>query len=77
MAKCECQSSCIFFNDKMKELPGFTKIYKKKYCIGGEMEGCARRVVSQVLGEDKIPSTLYPNQHDLARKLIAASKSRV
>ena len=77
MAECESQKTCIFFNDQMREIPGITKIYKKKYCIGGEQEGCARRVVRHVLGEDRVPATLYPNQHDLARKLIAAHRSLV
>jgi len=61
----------------MKELPGLTKIYKNKYCTGGEHEGCARRMVNTTLGKDKVPSDLYPNQHEAARKLISQSKTAV
>lgn len=71
MAACECLPACIFFNDKMKNQPGMTQIYKKQYCLGGGKDDCARHMVKEALGADKVPQDLYPNQVEKARALIA------
>jgi len=71
MAECEVLSTCIFFNDKMRDMPGTAAIYKKKYCQG-DNSICARYMVFKALGKPKVPSDLFPNQDEKAREIIAA-----
>ena len=70
MADCECLNGCLFFNDKMKDTEGMGAIYKKKYCLGDNSQ-CARYMVFKALGKPKVPSNLYPNMVDQAKKIIA------
>lgn len=72
MANCECLAGCIFFNDKMSKKPGTAEIYKKKYCLGDNVD-CARYMVFQKLGKANVPADLYPNQSNIAQKLITDS----
>lgn len=72
MLQCECLPTCPFFNDKMKEKTAMAQIYKDKYCLGGYKNECARYIVRERLGKEKVPTDLYPNQKDIALKLIAA-----
>jgi hypothetical protein len=55
----------------MKDKPGMTVIYKKKYCLGTEKNNCARYHVRNAIGKEKVPPDLYPNQIERANKLIA------
>jgi hypothetical protein len=71
MKKCECLEKCPFFNDKMKEKPALAQIYKRKYCLEGGKEECARYKVRKTLGPDHVPFDLYPNQADKADTLLA------
>jgi hypothetical protein len=73
MAECECLAGCVFYNDKMVDKPATTDMLKKRYCLGSNKE-CARFMVRQVLGKDKVPSNLFPNQRDKATSLIQAGK---
>ena len=69
MAECECLEGCPFFNDHMKDLEGMANIYKRKYCLGDNTE-CARHMVFLTLGKEAVPSDLYPNMRDRARKIL-------
>jgi len=71
MADCEILGTCIFFNDKMANMPGTTASYKQRYCQG-DNSMCARYLVFQALGRPKVPADLFPNQADRAEKIIAA-----
>lgn len=71
MADCEVLSTCIFFNDKMANMPGTAAAFKKKYCQD-DNSACARYKVFKSLGKQKVPADLFPNQDDRARKIIAA-----
>jgi len=70
MADCELLKGCLFFNDKMPEDAGMGAIYKKKYCQGDNAT-CARYMVAQKLGREKVPVNLYPNMNERAREIIA------
>lgn len=72
MSECEFLQACPFFNDKLKDLPGLTKLYKSTYCLGAEKENCARYIVRNALGKEKVPPDLYPNQLDRAQQLISS-----
>jgi hypothetical protein len=71
MSECEYLQACPFFNDKMKDQPAMTQIYKKKYCLSSEKNNCARYTVRGVLGKEKVPIDLYPNQINRANQLIS------
>ncbi len=70
MAECEVLSACIFFNDKMANMPGTAAGYKRQYCQGDNLQ-CARYMVLKSLGKPKVPPDLFPNQESRARKIIA------
>jgi len=70
MADCELLKGCLFFNDKMSIESGMGAIYKKNYCQSDNSK-CARYMVAQQLGREKVPTNLYPNMIDRAKKIIA------
>jgi hypothetical protein len=69
MADCEMLAKCIFFNDKMANMPAMAEMLKKKYCRG-DNSACARYVVCKSLGREKVPGDLTPSQLDRAQKLM-------
>ena len=66
---CEQVGHCPFFNDKIPMEQGIGAIFKKKYCLGHQ-EICARYQILLALGGNAVPDTLYPNMHNVAKKLI-------
>ncbi len=72
MAECELLSSCIFFNDKMENMPATAELMKNHLCRNNKLK-CARYIVYEQLGRPKIPSDLYPTDTEKA-KLIISSK---
>ena len=72
MADCECLAKCPFFNDRMPDVDGLGAMFKRRYCQG-DNQNCARYQVLKKAGRDKVPPTLYPNQMEIARKIIAAA----
>lgn len=71
MAGCELIEGCIFFNDKMQNMPATANILKSKYCQG-DFLSCARYMVFKVLGRPKVPPDLFPQQADRAEQIIKA-----
>ncbi len=69
MADCECLTGCIFFNNKMSNMPSMAAMYKKTYCRG-DASHCARYLVFKALGKQAVPIDLFPNMTDRARALI-------
>jgi len=69
MKECECLPICPFFNEKMKDMPTTTSVYKKRYCLGDNSK-CARYMIFKALGKEKVPPDLFPNQIEIARKLL-------
>ncbi len=69
MADCKMLEKCIFFNDKMQNMPAVADIYKQNYCRG-DFSKCARFMVAEALGKEKVPSILFPNQVELASEII-------
>ncbi len=69
MAECPRLAKCIFFNDKMAQMPALANMYKQSYCRC-DFEDCARFVVAARLGPEKVPVNLYPNDREGAQKLI-------
>ena len=69
MADCELLPKCIFFNDKMTNMPGMADLYKSKYCKG-DNSLCARFKVFGALGREKVPTDLFPNDLSRAETII-------
>ncbi len=70
MRECELLSNCIFFNDKMADMPATAEMMKNRLCRGNKLE-CARYMVSQHLGRAKVPLDLYPNDIERAKLIIS------
>ncbi|MCB9134642.1 MAG: hypothetical protein H6636_04395 [Anaerolineales bacterium] len=69
MNECECLKTCLFFNDKMADVPATAKMMKNRYCLG-DKKSCARYMVKS--SSKRVPDDLYPNMADRAKALIAA-----
>ena len=72
MANCELIEKCLFFNDKMANAPATASMFKKKYCEG-DNSNCARHMVVEAIGREKVPSDLFPNQADEAKRIISTN----
>ena len=71
MADCVCLAGCIFFNDKMADMPDMANLYKQRYCRTDNSK-CARFMVFSALGRENVPSDLFPNDSERALKIIDA-----
>jgi hypothetical protein len=71
MANCELIEKFLFFNDKMGNKPATADMFKKKYCKE-DNSYCARHMVVNAIGREKVPPDLFPNQVDEAKRLISA-----
>ena len=69
MAACEMIAKCIFFNDKMANMPAMAAMMKKKYCQGDNAR-CARYVVCKAKGREAVPGDLTPAQMERAQAII-------
>jgi len=66
---CECLLKCPFFNDKMPIDSAIGTMYKKKYCLD-KNDLCARHRVFKALGRESVPVNMFPNQNDVADKIL-------
>ena len=69
MTDCPRLIRCTFFNEQMDRMPSLTNLLKKQYCQG-EFTTCARYIVLENLGQEKVPDDLFPNHEDRAKSLI-------
>lgn len=70
MPACRLLEQCAFFNDKMNDMPSTAKIIKTRYCWEGGNSPCARYLVFEKLGMDKVPQDLLPNQIDRMEEIL-------
>lgn len=75
MADCELLGSCLFLNDKMKDLPDHADLFKGLYCRGNH-NLCARFMVYTSRGREAVPSDLFPNEIQRANMLIEQSREK-
>jgi len=71
MAECELLGGCVFFGDKMVEMPATAELMKNHFCRGNKLK-CARYMVYQELGTPKVPLDLYPNEVERAKFIISS-----
>jgi len=69
MADCGLIQTCIFFNDKMADMPGMADLYKQRYCRTDNTT-CARFMVFTALGRENVPPNLFPNDTSRAHEII-------
>jgi hypothetical protein len=69
MAVCKLMEGCLFFNDKMADMPATAEMLKDQFCRGDNSK-CARHMVYNKLGTPRIPPDLYPYQVKQAQVLI-------
>lgn len=69
MADCALTPTCLFFNDKMKNMPKTASVFKHDFCRG-DFRSCARFRVFEALGREHVPEDLYPNDERRASRLI-------
>jgi len=55
----------------MSAIPDKAEEMKNKYCRSDNTK-CARHMVFQALGREKVPSDLYPIQVTRAKEIVAA-----
>ena len=67
---CALTEGCIFFNDKMANMPSMADLLKDRYCRG-DYHACARYRVFKAVGRDNVPADLYPAQADRVEGIIA------
>lgn len=68
MIKCELCDSCIFFNDKMPDMPEVAEYLKDKYCRK-DFSKCARYRIYECFGRENVPSNLFPNEEELVEDI--------
>jgi len=72
MGECDLIETCPFFNDKIKTVNIDTEQLKEKYCKNNNLN-CARYMIVQALGREKVPDDLLPDQKTTAYQIIAES----
>jgi hypothetical protein len=70
MAECERVPGCIFFHDRMTDLPFAAEVLKQKFCLGSNID-CARHMIFDALGKEYVPTDLYPNDVSRAERILA------
>jgi hypothetical protein len=70
MATCELSDTCIFFNDKMPDMPAVAGYLKDKYCHGIFVI-CARYRIYAEFGRERVPAGLFPNEEDMVPEIAA------
>lgn len=70
MADCESLPHCHFFNNRqICETPGLVDLLKARFCHGDNSE-CARYIIAQRLGEEKVPKDLFPSHSVRAEEIL-------
>jgi len=72
MAQCNMRSTCIFYTDRMDDMPTAAELMKKQYCLG-EFEICARHRVEAKLGSTCVPKILTPEDSRWADRIVAGT----
>jgi hypothetical protein len=67
---CELSETCIFFNDKMADMPAVAEYLKEKYCRG-RYDVCARFQIYREFGRENVPAGLFPNEEVMVPGIVA------
>ena len=72
MADCDRLATCLFFNDRLENMPAIAAFLKTRYCHG-DFETCARFRVAAKLGSTGVPDTLFPQDSTTADRIVAGT----
>ena len=72
MGECDRLSTCIFYTERMDEMPPCAELLKLRYCLG-DFEHCARHRVELKLGSTCVPRSLLPDDSALADRIVACT----
>ncbi|MBN2655599.1 MAG: hypothetical protein JXR86_00960 [Spirochaetales bacterium] len=70
MGDCEFINKCPFFNGQLANMPDQVEELKEKYCRKNNLN-CARYMVANSLGADKMLPDLFPHEKERAYMHIA------
>lgn len=68
---CEMLVECLFFNDKLENMPAVAGVMKKKFCQGSQQTTCARYMVAKTMGKEKVPADLFPHDSGRAKRILS------
>ena len=72
MGECEFIEKCPFFHDLPADKPVEVEVLKKKYCRNNNLN-CARYMIANAVGKEKMPPDLYPDEKVVAYEVITES----
>lgn len=72
MADCEKIQGCLFFNDKLSSMPALAETIKERYCKG-DYSKCARYIVCNAIGKERVPEDLFPAMLSRAKQIVETS----
>ena len=75
MEECKLGGKCVLFTKNLVHQPEIAFLMRERHCRR-DFEACALYMIAAVLGADKVPHNMYPNQVAQARAIIQAA-SRV
>jgi hypothetical protein len=70
MGECEFIDKCPFFNGALKGDEAKIEAMKDKYCRNNNLN-CARYMVANSIGKEKMPPDLFPDEKERAYQRIA------
>ena len=70
MADCTFLKKCLYFNDKLKNMPTAAEGIKMMYCLW-HYDECARYTIAKVMGRENVPNDLFPPDLDRANKILS------
>jgi len=69
---CPALATCPFFADRLQNMPSTSELLKQRYCRSN-YERCARWVVREKLGKEKVPPDLFPHETARMRAIVVSS----
>lgn len=73
MAECNKIKGCLFFNDTLSGMPALADMMKERYCRE-DFSRCARYLICNALGTDKVPEDLFPAMQERAKQILDQNK---
>ena len=72
MNNCPLIETCVFFNDRMQNMPASAEMMKDNFCRDNYTSR-ARHTVFSAVGREKVTTDLFPRDASYAEKIIAAA----
>jgi hypothetical protein len=69
MGTCEMVPICVFFNDRMANMPLVSELLKQRHCLN-DFTSCARFIVKN--SGKPVPDDLFPEDTDRAKRIVGS-----